>query len=359
MDFYQNRKNSESYRSLSANFYRININQPLNFFSSNKWQRKLAKANLTAQKISVSEDYVTIKRNVSKLFFSLLTNNCKLKDYQHEKTVLKKLFDTYKELSNHKRILNIDFKSVELKILELENAILSLEDEHKNLIAQMTLYIGIDVEAASLLLPKPICPFIDESSAINYLKNRQKKHDKSLETVGLQGIAQAKSQKRISASLNIGVGLNASSDEISTLWDKKISNQNISLSITVPITDRKVKNNQYYIAKLDYKRKQENIYLKNNKEELELKNLIHKINSNKLSYDYCLQQLELIKKEKELKYELLNKQRIMFNDYERTLDKYFDVENNIISLIADSYDINFNIEYLTLYDFILFREITF
>ena len=107
----------ESETSYSASWFGINISQPLNFFNSMKWDKKIQKASLEESEINHRKSIVLLKEESINHYFELL------KIQNNKKTIIRELLvvNKYKKvivaLINAGKKISYDSIDVELKIL--------------------------------------------------------------------------------------------------------------------------------------------------------------------------------------------------------------------------------------------------
>lgn len=354
LDFYQTRNAGMTNKNYSVNLYNVSFSQPLNFFKSYKWQKVVAKTSLSVQQLEVIEQNVAIKQDVVKLFFNILSANDQIKTYAFEKKSLNDLLMQYNNLYKQHKVIQTDVQDIDIKILQIENNIESSKNDLKEAEMKLNTYLRgrINVNNVHMVCPVILYIQIDDSLAFRLLNEKQEIYEKAMKASHESSIAQAKSQRGITASLNLGIGMNSSSDKFSYLWTRKVSNQNLSLSISVPISGWKEKNNQYKIEQLKYKLDSEKNLNNNIEEQIELKSDIQELKNNQKMYDFLLKKSDLIQKKLQIQQDLFKENKILFDELERTLDSYYQVKNDIISTIGNSYAIYYSIENLLLYDFL-------
>lgn len=91
-------------------------------------------------------------------------------------------------------------------------------------------------------------------------------------------------------------------------------------------------------------------------QKIELLNLISTLRLNRKTYDYLLNQKQLLQKEENVKRNLFQSQRIIFNELEEVMDQQIQNEQNIIQTIANVYLNTCEIEMMTATDFFLVRK---
>lgn len=72
LSMYKNNGAYNASTSYSLNYYHLSYTQPLNFFSINKWNRQIAKANRSKAEIEQTEFIFDLKYKTLQLFFNII-----------------------------------------------------------------------------------------------------------------------------------------------------------------------------------------------------------------------------------------------------------------------------------------------
>jgi outer membrane protein len=260
LNYYQTRNYGITNKNYSANIYGISFSQPLNFYKSYKWQKKVAITSLSVEQMGTVEQNVSIKQDVAKLFFNIISTKSQIDTYLFEKSSLQNLLIQYENLYKQQKVLQTDVQDIKIKILQLENNIESSKSDLSEAKMKLNAYLNgkININKYDMICPPILYFLIDDSLAFHLLKKKEDINEKAIKASHESSIAQAKGQKGITASINMGMGMNSTSDKISNIWRSKLSNQNISLTISIPILGEEEKDNQYKIERLKYKLDYEN-----------------------------------------------------------------------------------------------------
>ena len=159
-----------------------------------------------------------------------------------------------------------------------------------------------------------------------------------------------------SASLSMGIGMSASANDFKRLSESKITDYNASLNFSFPITGWVSQKKEYENAKLNYEKLVISKQKYMDSQKIELLNLISTLRLNRKTYDYLLNQKQLLQKEENVKRNLFQSQRIIFNELEEVMDQQIQNEQNIIQTIANVYLNTCEIEMMTATDFFLVRK---
>lgn len=339
LSMYKNNRDNNTSTSYSANYYHLSLNQPLDFFSINKWNRRITKATRDKSEIQRTEYLFELKYYVLQLFFEALEKDTNIKQLEHQKYSLHKLHELSKVAYSAGKVLETDRESIALKI---ENCLNQIELSQEELIKTFKL-LNIETKL-TFTIPETtfICPelpfiSIDTDVAISQLCEKIEKMYRVQLLSQKRTNSQLRNKRWVNASLSTGVGLSASANNIKQLSKNRITDYNISLNFTFPITSWSSQKKEYINAKLNYEKllisKQKYI----EQQKVELLGLIANIKLNCKTYNYLLNKKQLLQKEKKTKQELFKTQRILFNELEDTMDEELQNELNLIHTIANIY----------------------
>jgi len=168
--------------------------------------------------------------------------------------------------------------------------------------------------------------------------------------------SQLKRKRWGSASLSMGIGMSASANDFKRLSDSKITDYNASLNFSFPITGWVSQKKEYENGKLNYEKLIISKQKYMDRQRIELLNLISTIRLNHKTYAYLINQKLLLRKEEDVKRNLFQSQRIIFNELEEIMDRQIQNEQNIIQTIANVYLNTCEIEKMATTDFCLFTD---
>lgn len=339
LSMYKNNGAYNASTSYSLNYYHLSYTQPLNFFSINKWNRQIAKANRSKAEIEQTEFIFDLKYKTLQLFFNIIQKKNNIKQLKHQKLSLQKLYTLSKTAYTTGRMLETDLESIALKIISYENQIKEKGGDLKKLFNLLSIETKLDfiTEEDNFICPEPPVFTIDTEFAIFRLNDKIESLYKSQLLSQERTNSQLKHKRWGNASLSMGIGLNASSENLKGLYKNKTSDYNVSFNYSYPLTSWSSQKKEYEQSKLSHKKilisKQRYI----EEQKIELLDLISSLELNNEAYSYLQRQKQLLQNEERIKTNLFQAQRIIFKELEEIIDKQIQNEQSIVQIIANAY----------------------
>ena len=339
LSMYKNNSAYNASTSYSLNYYRLSYSQPLDFFSINKWNRQIAKANRSKAEIEQTEYIFDLKHKTLQLFFNIIQKRSNIKQLKHQKLSLQKLYTLSKIAYTTGRMLETDLESIALKILSYENQIKIKGEELKKLFNLLSIETNLDFipEEDNFICPEPPVFTIDTEFAIFRLNDKIESLYKSQLLSQQRTSSQLKHRRWGNASLSMGIGLNASSEDLKGLYRNKTSDYNVSFNYSYPLTSWSSQKKEYEQSKLTHKKTLINKQRYTEEQKVELLDLISTLELNNETYSYLQRQKQLLQNEERIKTNLFQAQHIIFKELEEIIDQQIQNEQNIIQTIANAY----------------------
>ena len=236
-------------------------------------------------------------------------------------------------------MLETDLESIALKILSYENQIKAKGEELKKLFHLLSIETDLDsiTEEDNFICPELPVFTIDTEFTIFRLNDKIESLYKSQLLSQERTNSQLKHRRWGNASLSMGIGLNASSEDLKGLYRNKISDYNISFNYSYPLTSWSSQKKEYEQSKLSHEKilisKQRYI----EQQKIELLDLISSLELNNETYSYLQRQKQLLQNEKRIKTNLFQTQHITFKELEEIIDQQIQNEQNIVQTIANVY----------------------
>lgn len=358
LSMYRNNRDKSLSTSYSLNYYHLSYNQPLDFFSINKWNRRITKANWTKAELEQIENSFIFKYNILQLFFEIVAKKAEMTLLTHQVESLQKLYELSKTTYAAGKILETDLEGIALKIINMTNQTESNKEELNKLFELLNIETGLSLVATETDFICPCYPVF----TINTELVLSRMNDKIENLYKVELLSQERTNNQLkrkrwgSASLSMGIGMSASANDFKHLSESKITDYNASLNFSFPITGWTSQKKEYENGKLNYEKliitKQKYI----DRKRIELLNLISEIRLNHKTYTYLINKKQLLKKEEDVKRNLFKLQHIIFNELEEVMDRQIQNEQNIVQTIGNIYLNACKIEKATATDFNLFTD---
>lgn len=352
--FYRNINKDNSFSNISANLYSVRFSQPLSFFKSSKWAKKNAIANYNIASISIIKDHIGMKNDATKLFFNILSNNLMMENIENEILMSDSVKIILMNLKNAGKIMETEIEALELEIMSKRILLQELQIKQESLINETISNMNESVTIGlfkNLEIPKFPDMILDIENLMDILLEKQSyiSAQKGIDFEYL--IDEAKKNRSLLPTLQIGVGQNGAGNNFNEIWDNKKLSYDISFNITIPISNLQDNDNKLEIAKLNYnmfKLEQEEYEFQ---ERLKLKEAVNLFMIYKSKMNIKNDLKSLYEKEKIQYINLLRQGKIMYEDYRRTIIKQNENEKEILAIVEEAYLILNQIEILLLFDF--------
>ena len=343
---------SQNSTSYSASWLNFSLSQPLNFFNSYKWDKKIEKNKLKLNEVTNKQNKILIKEKVINYYFSLLQINSEEQILKDEINHLLKLKKVIGQLIKYKQ--RIPYDSLDLKLrIDYQKQKLANIREHKSLQLDIinTFFKPNNFSITTLdSLKRPSFSitklnakdFIDEY--INIYELLKKNNLLPIQ----KNITKLRSENHYTANISAGFGLNNSADVISNILQNPNQSQNISISLSVPIFDfgkRKIEMeatiDQMELVKINLEQeKQKNIN--------RIKFLCQDISFKSKKFFSQKERISFLKIKTEHQQKLLLSKKILLNTFFQTKNEYIQAHKQLIVLTKDIYNNYLELEKITL-----------
>jgi len=316
--------------AFSSNWLNLIYSQNINGFNSYKWEKKKYVYSRKIDSITYRKQKIQLKTEVAKIYTDayLLQIKCSLtkNNIIKAKTLLEQL--TIKR--DMGRALNIDTDQLQITLAQLSQKLESDKFELGYLLEQLSNHIKLEKKDSLILLPINDNSFeISKQKLKEYFIKTNFENNAQLELVKAdEKINKVTKEGAVSLFLQLGIGVNSSSNELNNLFNSPAQRQTVSVGAYIPILNWGILRNNKKIAEI------EKDILK--KELIQTQNE-YLIQSDKL-YDYLLSlntQIGIAEKEVKVQedvntqiYELLQYQKRTAYDYKNQL---FEYEKSLIS----------------------------
>ena len=219
----------------------VGINQPLFAYNSMKWRRMTEPLVYEESQKQFIESIEEISYYATSRFFSYLRIQT---DFSLAESNLKNSRDNLKIAQVKKELGNIsgnDFSRIQLSVFNAQKALNNARINLKNADYELKKYIGLDQnQSIELIIPLDMILWeVDPDLALKEsLDNR--KETPSFERrliMADRDLTQAKRNAGVSATLRMSYGVSNSADDFGGVYENPEQQQNVRLSLSVPILD--------------------------------------------------------------------------------------------------------------------------
>lgn len=314
--------------SFSSNWINISYQQSINSYNSYKWDKKLNKLYVKKDSISYLKEKLKLKYDISKIYldtqlFQLKSDLIK-KNIEKTKAILFELEEKLK----FGRITKIEVEQTKI-LLEQLGGQLEINDANYKHGIELLKKIMNDSSFTPLILSPVIQEdfIIEIDKTIKSIKKNGFDIEKESRILEMNSkIEKIKKEGAVNFNLQMGLGLNSSSNEFLSLYDKPTQSQFVTIGAKIPVLDWGQNKNKYAIAKLDNENLQLLVAEEEQRLEEEVENLIHYKQSINLQQKSLKEQRKLFISVAEMNEELLKLGRKTISEYKSLLVEIYEVD---------------------------------
>lgn len=326
-----------------------------------KWDKRIEPLRFEESKRDFIERMEDISLTTCRRYFDLLKAQEQLEIAKRNLSNQDTLLQIAKGRYKIGKIAENDLLQMELRHLNSQNVVTSNEITFKRTSQDLARFLNLDTEDLELSIPETLKDFgvsvekaleeaYDNRKAVIEFRRRRLEMEKQL--------AEAKGNNRLRLSVNANFGLNGQSDDYGTLFQDYDQQQNVNLSLGIPIFDWGVSKSRRKMAEADLDLTDTNI--KQEKQAFEQEIYLHTLNWS--SQRDFLTTAEKAKEVALKRYEITKKRYVLgkititdLNLAQQEMDKaILDYLNSLEKFWSDYY----LLRRLTLFDFIADQKIT-
>lgn len=220
--------------------FSINYNQNSLFYNPFKWDRKIEPLIYEEAKRDFVESMERISLSTSRLYFSLLKSQMQLKIAEKNLSNQDTLYQIAKGRFRMGKIAENDLLQMELALLNSKNTVTTNKIALKRASQNFARYLGLGEQEIELAIPTNLSIFnVDTKKAIEEAKSNRKSviefRRKRLEAE--KELARVKGNNRLELNVNANFGISQQGPVFNDLFQDFNRQQNISVSLGIPIFD--------------------------------------------------------------------------------------------------------------------------
>ena len=341
--------------------FSVNYFQSSLFYNPYKWDRKIEPLRYEESKRTIIEDMENISLTTCMRYFGLLKAQVSLeiskKNLFNQDTLLQITKGRYKI----GKIAENELLQIELSYLISKNNVTSNTILLKKTSQDLARFLELDTEAIELEVPEKLEEFgVDVTKALSEAENNRNSviefRRRRLEAE--RNLAEVKGSNRLEINLSANFGLNRRADEYDALFQDYDQQQNVSLSVGIPIFDWGVSKSRRKMAESDLSLIENNI--KQEKQEFEQEIYLHTMNwssqrdflaTSEKAQEIALKRYEITKKRYVLGKITITDLNIAQQEKDKAIVDYL---NSLEKFWVDYY----TLRRLTLYDFAADEKLT-
>ena len=340
--------------------FSINYNQNSLFYNQFKWDKKIEPLLYEEAKRGFIENMEQISLNTSRRYFALLKAQVQSRIAVSNLSNQDTLFQISKGRFKMGKIAENDLLQIELSVLNSKNDVTTNEINFKRTSQNLSRYLSLETENIVLNIPKELSTFtVTLEKAIEEAKSNRKAviefRRKRLQAE--KEVAEVKGNNRLRLRLNANFGISQQGNVFNDLFQNYNQQQNVSLSIGMPILDWGVSKSRRKLVEANKDLVLTNI--EQDRQEFEQEIYLHVLNwqnqrnfleTAKKAQEIAIKRYEITKKRFVLGKITITDLNLALQEKDRSVLSYL---NSLEKFWVDYY----TLRKLTLYDFIENKKI--
>ena len=236
----------------------LRISQPLFTYNRTKMQLKELEYALENAKISYALQQLSIEKNVTSQFYDVYQKQKDLNISRDEYNNQKQNYDIIKNKVEAGLLAKEELYQAEVNLANSESTVYSKEISFENAKDNFKLLLGMSLDEDIAILFDNNIPTVDVNinDAVKYaLDQRMEIRQKQITLEqDVFSIIRTKAESEFKGDLSVRVGMDALAGKVKNMYDKPTDNEEIGVTLTIPIFDwgakkAKVKSTGYGIGR--------------------------------------------------------------------------------------------------------------
>ncbi|MEO8240046.1 MAG: TolC family protein [Flavobacterium sp.] len=311
--------------SFSSNWANISYQQTLNGSNSFKWNKKLNFLTIKKNSLNYIKERIKLKYELSKVYVETqllqLKTNMIAENIKKTKNILFELEEKFK----FGRTIKLEVEQTKMTLEQLNRQFEISNLEYLAGIQLLKREMGTDFDF-ELQAVEQNDFLIDKKELKAAIKSNGFDLDKTIQLLEIESnIEKVKKEGAITVNMQLGMGLNSTSNDLANLYDTPSQSQFLTIGAKIPILDWGMSKKKYAIVKLQ-KDNLEFEFLKNeNKMEEQLDNLSNYKASLIFQIKSLKEQIVLSKNIEEMFTQLLKLGRKTITEYKNQLAESYNI----------------------------------
>lgn len=335
--------------------FSINYRQNSIFYNEFKWNKKIEPLLYEEAKRDFIEGMEAISLNTTRRYFALLKAQVQAKIAQSNFSNQDTLFQISKGRFKMGKIAENDLLQIELSVLNSKNEVTTNEINIKRTSQNLARYLDLETENLLLNAPKELSIFtVTVEKALEEAKSNRKAviEFRRRRLQAEQDVAEVKGNNRLQLRLNANFGISQQGDDFNNLFQDYNQQQNVSISVGVPILDWGVSKSRRKLVEAN--KDLVNTNVEQDEQEFEQEIYLHTLNwKNQRNF------LEIAQKAQEIatkRYDITKKRfilgKITITDLNIALQEKDRAALSYLNSLEKFWTDYYTLRRLTLYDFI-------
>ena len=219
----------------------LRLEQPLFTYNRTKMQLKELEYALENAKLSYAMQELNIEKNVTTQFYSVYQKQKDLNTARDEYHNQKQNYDIIKNKVEAGLVAREELYQAEVNLATSESRFYSAEIDYENSKDNFKLLLGISLDEDIMVLPNTdiVTVNVNSDDATKYaLEQRMELRQKQITLEqDVFNIIRAKAENEFKGNLSARIAMDALSGKVKNLYDNPTDNEQIGISLTIPIFD--------------------------------------------------------------------------------------------------------------------------
>ncbi len=345
---------SQRSTSYSASWIGFNLSQPLNFFNSTKWDKKIHKAKLEFNDINYIRKNIEIKKKGIDTYFELISIKNQKQIVEKRINIAIKYNNVIKNLIKAGKVMAFDSIDSKLKILSLQKSINFIKKSESIKTENINIFFNSKFLNKKDVLESPKVGF--ELDELNFYIQRYLEAHTIIEENTLislrKGIKQIEKNRFYEATLSMGVGFNNSAESYNDILQNPNQSQNFSLALDIPLLDFGKKRLQLEVSKSEYEIKISDLDLERKLTIQRITYLYEEINDLIIALKLEKERTNLLKIKLDRLEHLLFAKKILLKDFSESESDYYNSINDRLNILRNIYNKVIELEQIVFFEII-------
>lgn len=243
-DFSWQDANNKTYGGSNTSFNHnlsLRISQPLFTYNRTKMQLKELEYALENAKISYALQQLSIEKNITSQFYDVYQKQKDLNIARDEYNNQKQNYEIIKNKVEAGLVAKEELYQAEVNLASSESTVYTQEINYENAKDNFKLLLGVSLDEEISVLPNTEISTIEVNiaDAVKYaLEQRMEIRQKQITLEqDVFSIIRTKAESEFKGDLSVRVGMDALGGKINNMYNKPTDNEQIGVSLTIPIFD--------------------------------------------------------------------------------------------------------------------------
>ena len=224
-----------------SNRLMLSLDQPIFTYNRTKLELRQLELALERSKLSYAMQQLSIERSVTQAFYQVYQSYKNLLTAREEVQNQRENYEIIKHKVENKLVAREELFQAEVNLATSESSLYDQETSYENTKDEFKQTLGLPLDMDISVLPNTeVVPVdVDLNKAVDYaLKQRMELRNMEIQIEeGTFSLIEAKATNEFVGNISAQVGLFSNGSNLSKAFQKPEDNQNVNISLTIPIWD--------------------------------------------------------------------------------------------------------------------------